>query len=255
MSALPVVDDRPALAEHVPGSLESGLAALWQSAGRRVNTLRYWRESLALRRRFHLRFLRLGQLKVAVPRGKTPDCDACTEICCTGPDAVVSLRLRDIAALVDAGLERHIAPSSAVRPALAPSTRRERKAVTWARQEADGSVFHQVFPVLARDDTGTCSLLTEDRLCGAYPHWPLSCARYPYALDLRLGVVFYARSCGSYHEVPAVDAPVHVRALLRAVVDAYNERVKDAVLLHVARPELEALGLLRFLDLEALKRR
>jgi Fe-S-cluster containining protein len=243
-SSLPILVDAPAPRPvHVPGPLEKSLAELWPVARKRVDTFKYWRETLRLRRRFSVRMLRLRELSVKIPAGKTPDCDSCVDICCTGPNAIVSLRLRDIAALVDAGLDHAIVPREKRPPP--PSS-------SWARREADGSVFHEVFPVLARDERGTCKLLDGDRMCSAFPHWPLSCARYPYALDLQAKVIFYAKGCASSHEVPLVDAPIKVRELVHAVVDAYNERVKDAVLLHVARPELDALGVTKFLDLSGL---
>ena len=234
-SGLPILDQR-APREHVPGDVERALAELWPTARQRVDTFRYWRETWALRRKFSLRFIRLGELKVKIPQGQLPDCETCEDLCCTGPNAIVSLRLRDIAALVDARLDRFIVARS-------------------QEQKTRGNdVFHDVFPVLDRDPTGTCRLLTDDRLCGAHPAWPLSCARYPYALDAQLKVVFWAEGCRSTTEIPAVDAPIRVRALVRAAVDGYNERIKDAVLLHTARPELEALGLLKFLDLSRFSR-
>lgn len=243
MKALPIVDDQEPRA-HTPGDKERALAELWPIARARVDTFSHWRETIALRRRFSLRMLRVGELRVAVPRGQTPDCESCVEICCTGPNAIVSLRLRDIAALADAGLERFIVPASERKVVEG----RAKKRATWARRELDESVFHRAFPVLARDHTSTCALLTDERTCGAYPAWPLSCARYPYALDLQLKTVFYAKSCASTHVLPSSEAPVKVRELVRAVVDAYNERVKDAVLVHMARHELSELGLARHLD-------
>lgn len=253
MSSLPVL--QPPL-QALPearrvGPLEEALTALWPIARARVYRWGWLRQTFALRRRFHLRFLRLGELKVVVPTGQTPDCENCVELCCTGPNAVVSLRLRDIAALSDAGLEQFITHERPATPA-GTSTRAVNRSSTWARREADGSVFHHAFPVLARDATGTCKLLTEDRRCGAFPAWPLSCARYPYALDLQSRVVFFAKGCASTAILPAAEAAPRVRALVRAVVDGYNERVKDAVMLAVARAELRELGLLRHLKLEHL---
>lgn len=250
MKGLPIVDDAsrgpygsPPETERVPGPLETALAELWPVARGRLYRRGYLLRTLALRRRFHLRLLRVGELKVAMPTGQTPDCESCVDLCCTGPNAIVSLRLRDIAALTDAGLERFIASD---RPSV------DVKAPTWARREADGSVFHRAFPVLARDATGTCSLLTEERTCGAFPSWPLSCARYPYALDLRAKVVFWAKGCTTTTILPAAAAAPRVRALVRAVVDGYNERVKDAVRLALAREELASLGLLKHVKVDLL---
>ncbi|MCC7071063.1 MAG: hypothetical protein IT383_07065 [Deltaproteobacteria bacterium] len=247
--ALPVVQDGPALddAERDRGPCERALDELWPVARARLWTWRYLRETLRLWRRFHLRALTLGSVRIAVPPGQVPDCDACTEVCCAGDDAVVSLRFRDLARLVDAGLQGHVTHERPA-PRLGDAER------SWARREADASVFGRAFPVLTRDQTGTCTLLSSERTCNAWPRWPLSCARYPYALDLRSRVIFWAKGCRSTTVLPASEAPARVRALVRAVVDGYNERLKDAVLLEVARPELAALGLLRFIELSRLPR-
>lgn len=242
-SALPVLQDR--VDAPAPGACERGLDELWPIARARLWTARYFRESLHLWRRYHLRPLDLGKLKIAIPAGQVPDCESCTELCCTGENAVVSLRFRDLARLVDAGLQAAITHER-------PAPKAPKKAQSWARREAEASIFGQAFPVLARDRTGTCTLLTVDRTCGAWPAWPLSCARYPYALDLQSRVIFWAKGCKSPTVLPSSEAPPRVRALARAVVDAYNERMRDVILLAVARPELAELGLLRFVDLGRL---
>lgn len=241
---LPILDDRPSPPTDAPGPVERALddafsiarARLWRP-GARVQSFRLWR-------RFHLELLDLSKVKIKVPRGQVPDCEACTELCCTGENARVSLRLRDVARLMDAGHASHIKKE----PTLDDGATARKKG--WARREADSSVFHRVFPVLARDATSTCTFLTEDRLCGAYPAWPLSCARYPYALDLQLRVIFYAKGCGSSMLLPPDEAPLRVRALARAVLDSYNERVRDVVTLALAPDLLARAGLLPHLALE-----
>jgi hypothetical protein len=155
---------------------------------------------------------------------------------------VVSLRLRDIATLCDQGLEEHI-----VHERPAPGDDEE---PTWARQEFDWSVFQRMFPVLSRDATGTCTLLTDARLCSAWPHWPLSCARYPYALDVLNSRVVLARGCESHRTMDIDDAPDSIKNLVTAAVDSYNARIKDLILLHTATGELHELGLLDHLQLE-----
>ena len=95
--------------------------------------------------------------------------------------------------------------------------------------------------------------LTEDRLCGLWPSWPLSCARYPYALDRKNKVVFYASGCTTTRLAEMAEAPVAVRRLVRATVDAYNERLRDVVLLAFARERLRSLGLLDFINEGALQ--
>lgn len=242
--SLPVVQP-PAPAEHVPGPKEQALTALWREISPHLYSPGNIVRQLRLRRRFDLEPVRLEKLRVAIPTAQVPDCDNCLDLCCTGPNAVVSLRLRDLAVLTDLGrtdLISHERPP----PPPAPKT-------TWARREADGSVFHAAFPVLARDATGTCRALTEDRLCGLWPSWPLSCARYPYALDRRHGVIFYAAGCQSTRIAPVHEAPIAVRALVRAVVDAYNERLRDVLLLASARDAVRDLGLLQWVREDRLE--
>lgn len=228
-------------AGHEPGPLEAQLEGLWDRVRYRLYTPRFVWRWLDLRRRFELRFVRTRSVKVMVPRGLLPDCDSCMDLCCTGPNAIVSLRLSDIAALRDKGLDRHI---------IARDVTLDEDSATWARAEAEWSVFHQMFPVLQRDVTGTCALLTEERLCSAYPSWPWSCARYPYALDLLNDRVFLAGGCGSHREMTLDDAPGSVRRLVDAAVRGYNERVRDVILLGVAMEELHELGLLAHLRLD-----
>jgi Fe-S-cluster containining protein len=242
--ALPVVQAPPP-PTHIPGPTELALAALWRDASAQFFSPRNILRQLRLRRRFDLEPVRLEKLRVAIPTAQVPDCDNCLDLCCTGENAVVSLRLRDVAVLRDLGREDLITHE---RPAPPPP-----KKASWARREADGSVFHRAFPVLARDATGTCRALNEDRLCGLWPSWPLSCARYPYALDRRNGVIFYAAGCRSTRLAPVGEAPIAVRALVRAVVDAYNERLRDVMLLAFAREELRALGLLQWVKEDALE--
>jgi hypothetical protein len=243
----------------VPGDVERALTALWPLAQARLTHPRGWWRWWRLHRRFSLRFVRIGELSVKIPYGQVPDCEACTELCCTGDNAIVSLRLRDIAALMDIGRAAHITHERDVRTvrsarsSRAVTTSKQAARTTWARTEADASVFHRVFPTLVRDATGTCSLLSDARTCSVWPAWPLSCARYPYALDLQNRVVFYAKGCTSTQTMTTSEAPVKVRELVRAVVDAYNERIKDIILVHMAREELRELGLLAHLQLDALK--
>jgi hypothetical protein len=232
--------------EHQEGPTERALQALWRDHARDMYQFRNLRTIIRLRRRFDLRPVSLNGLQVRIPTGKLPDCDNCVDLCCTGPNAVVSLRLRDIAVLMDL---KRIDLISFERPTPPTDQRR----LSWARREADASVFHQAFPVLQRDGTGTCMALTEDRLCGLWPSWPLSCARYPYALDRKNKVVFYASGCTTTRLAEMVEAPVAVRRLVRATVDAYNERLRDVVLLAFARERLRSLGLLAFINEGALQ--
>lgn len=230
--------DRP---EHAPGHTEQALQALWRDHAADMYQFKNLRTIIRLRRRFDLKPVSLNGLQVKIPTGQVPDCDNCVDLCCTGPNAVVSLRLRDIAVLMDLGRTELITHER-------PPPPTDKRRVTWARREADGSVFHKAFPVLQRDATGTCLALTEDRLCGLWPSWPLSCARYPYALDRQNNVVFYAKGCTTTRLAPLGEAPVAVRRLVRATIDAYNERLRDVVLLAFAREHLRSLGVMAFVD-------
>ncbi len=247
--ALPIVQPpfaAPALPgaapEVQPGPIEAALDDLWTTASPQFYRFRNVVRIVRLRRRFDLRPLRIDGLKLAIPTGQVPDCESCVELCCTGDDAIVSLRLRDVAKLMDLKREDLV---SHERPS---PTSTAKKPLTWARQSADESVFHRAFPVLARDATGTCMALNDERQCGLWPRWPMSCARYPYALDRYHGVIFYARGCRSTRTAPVEEAPLAVRRLVRATVDAYNERLKDIMLLAFCRPELAALGLMTHID-------
>ncbi|MBN2361398.1 MAG: YkgJ family cysteine cluster protein, partial [Deltaproteobacteria bacterium] len=225
---------------HVAGPLERALRELWQSARHRLWQPQYWGRHLQLRRRYDLRPLRLARLRLRVPPGLVPDCDACEEVCCTGRTRVVTLRLLDVARLVDVGLESHIS--------------RERPQFTVAELDGNPALRDRVAsdlwrwsPVLTQDRTATCTLLDANLGCRAYPAWPLSCARFPYSVNFAAGTIFYAPSCRSTRIAQRDEAPAPARALVVAAVDCYNEQIRDLVLLHVARAELEQLGLLRFL--------
>ena len=229
-------DDTPSLVDAVN--------ALWPVARARMLAPKNLWRAFKLSRRFDLRFVRASGLKVRLPAYTIPDCDSCTDLCCTGPNAVVSLRLVDIARLLDHGL----ADAIDVPPRSLPVV----ESPTDARRRLERSLFVDTFPVLRRDATGTCTLLTEGRQCSAWPHWPLSCARYPFSVDVDNGVLFWASGCQSTRTVTIDDAPDSVRSLIDAAVDSYNERLRDIVRLSFALDEVRALGLDRYLRLERL---
>lgn len=216
--------------------MESALEEIWDETRRQFYRPRNFLRWLDLNRRFQLRFIRAEQLRIEVPGALLPDCDNCLDICCTGPNAVVTLRLQDIARLVDAGLQDAIVFAD-----TAPLP--QERAKSWAQRNLDASLFRHTFPVLKRDDTGTCSLLTPERHCGAWPAWPLSCARYPYSVDVEHNVLFLAKGCESHKRMSRDDAPDSIRRLIDAAIESYNARVKDVILLHCALDELDRIGL------------
>lgn len=225
-----------------PGPLERALSALWRQARHRLWRPGNWGRWLDLHQRYDLRPLRVSQLRVRVPPRQVPDCEACTEVCCTGRTRVVSLRLLDLARLVDAGLTAHI---TTARPRFTLVELEQNPAL---RDRIDSDLWHW-FPVLTQDHTATCTLLDEQLRCRAHPAWPLSCARFPYSVNVAARTIFYAPSCRSTRTVQADEVGAPVRALVDAAVANYNEQIRDLVLLQVARAELEQLGLLRFLTL------
>jgi Fe-S-cluster containining protein len=213
------------------GPVEKQLRTLWNDAKNRIYYPKNWLKLQKLRRCFDLNFILYKDIKIMVPTGKVPDCDTCLEICCTGPKSIVSLRLRDIAALIDVGLQQHI-------------THEKKPLAVFG----NNSVFETIFPVLTQDRTRTCTLLDENRMCRAYPYWPISCARYPYAIDVVNKVVFYAKGCGSYDLRPPYEVAERTRYLVQAAIESYNERIKDIFLIYFAQPELEKMGLSQYLN-------
>lgn len=241
MSSLPMFKSKTEAPSQrrPPGALEAALVALWDDVWARRYSLRFLWARLILSPRYNLRFFKPGDFSIRTPFRVASDCEECLEVCCAGDNAIVSLRLLDIARLCDEGLSAHIAKE---RPD-------ERTAVTPAKWEADNSIYHQIFPVLTRDKTGTCSLLTEDRKCGVWPNWPLSCERYPFALDVQRREIFWAAGCRSKKSIPFELAGPYQKKRIEAAVAGYNERIKDLILLQVAKKELRDLGITKHLNL------
>ncbi|MCP4503244.1 MAG: hypothetical protein GY822_25180 [Deltaproteobacteria bacterium] len=233
-------DDQAKAVENAPSHVAQ-LEALWPLAKKKLLSLKGIPTWMRLKRRYDLRFLQIGELRVEVPAGLMPDCEGCTELCCTGPNAEVTLRMRDICALLDSGLQDAI--SVGERNVI---DKKEKYSTRWRMRQ---TFFGNVFPVLKRDSTLTCVLLDEKRQCNAWPQWPLSCARYPYSVDATHKVLFLAGGCRSHRTMGAGDVPDAVRKLVRAAVDGYNERIKDLILLHLVLEEVHAIGVTPFLDL------
>lgn len=198
------------------------------------NFWRYFR----LRSRIRLKLLRPERVKVLAPSGKVNDCACCTDNCCIGKQSTVQLRLRDIATLIDLGrteLMTHDRPTfSALELAARPALALQVDSHGW-----------QVFPILKQNRFHACLALTDEGRCGLYPCWPTSCARFPYALHADQEQVFYSRRCDSFWIRPGAPEPAHAMAV--AAVAAYNERVKDFVLLAFAPQRLADLGLSTYL--------
>jgi Fe-S-cluster containining protein len=216
------------------------LEALWRQVTRRPLYVppNFWRYA-RLRLRARLRLLDPRRVPVVAPPGKINDCSSCTRSCCLGPRSTVLLRLRDIATLVDVGrtdLMTHAKPAFDEAELQArPALRQHVSTASWKR-----------FPVLRQNAFGACGALSSEGRCTLFPHWPLSCARFPYALHLADGDVFYSPRCDSFWIHPRAEAAASEMAAL--AVTSYNERIKDLILLEYAPAQLDALGLLRFTE-------
>ena len=197
----------------------------------------FWRY-LKLRWRMKLKLEDAATFKIRAPKWKVNDCSGCTDICCVGPHSTVTLGFRDIATLIDINrteLISHQKPefNSEVlenRPAL----KRHVATTSW-----------QQFPVLKTNAMGACQALTMDGQCGLHPHWPMSCARFPYSAHIEEKKVFYSRRCDSFWIRP--DAKESVEGMALEAVASYNERIKDLVLLEYAPQRLEDMGLTHYL--------
>jgi Fe-S-cluster containining protein len=238
---LPILPAQPMAPMADPEALPTvrALAALWDEVRQRPLWAppNFWRY-VALRRRLSLRLLRPEDVAIVSPPGKVNDCTACTDLCCTGPRATVLLRLRDIAVLMDIGrteLITHAKPQfTAAELQARPALRRQVASAAWKK-----------FPVLAQNHFGACRALTDAGLCSLYPHWPLTCARFPYALHVDTAQVVYAARCRAFYIHPQRRSAVST--MQRAAVAAYNERIKDMILLAYAPKRLFNLGIMPYL--------
>lgn len=235
LSSLPIADTTG------PLPTVAALDALWaRVASRPLWAPPHFFRYLALRLRTRLTRLDPARVAVRAPPGMVNDCKSCRDNCCIGPRSTVLLRLRDLAVLVDLGREDMIVPDApsftAAELSARPALRRQVASESW-----------RIFPKLRQNRFNACAALGDDGRCSLYPHWPLACARFPYALDLGRREVFYSRRCDSFWIRNDGRADARVTDMKVAAVAAYDERVKDLVLLAYAREELDCLGLGRYL--------
>jgi Fe-S-cluster containining protein len=191
-----------------------------------------WRY-IRLRRRVSLKVLARGDVDVPAPPRALPNCRACTDICCIGKKNQVSLRLVDIAMLMDMGRADLIAREHSEPPQDSS-----------ARKRLAGSQTASMFPVLKQDEDERCLALGKDKRCSIYPQWPLSCARFPYSLDRDDHEIFYSPRCPSYEIVQHHE---RINVMVDAALAAYNERIRDFILVEFAWPGLEQIGLAQYL--------
>jgi Fe-S-cluster containining protein len=223
--------------ELEPGPVRRALDALWERhAGgwRRLLSPGVIRE-LKLRAYFDVDLVAPHRIANKIPAGTIPDCAACEDICCAGIENVVSLRLSDIAELIDIGRTDLMTKKKPNFPAEMVKTRP-------ALYELAGSELFRTLPVLRQiGDSRICAALTPELTCSLYPHWPTSCERFPYTLSPKRRTVSWGTRCPSKQCAP--EFLERSEELFTASIDAYNERVKDAVLLVHARKALDELGI------------
>lgn len=238
---LPIVGGSPAPNPLPPLPTVEALEALWEKLHQRrlwapPRTFKY----LRLRWKVRLTLLDPHRVKLLGPRYKLNDCHHCTDMCCVGPRSTVLLRLRDIAMLVDIGRTDLIDFN---KPKF---DRADLNALPALARQVSSSAW-ETFPVLKQNHMSACQALSTDGKCTIFPTWPLACARFPYALHADTEEVFYSQRCDSFWVRPDAEEPV--RQMAQAAVQAYNERIKDRIMLEFARPELDSMGLTRWLNL------
>ncbi|MBI3178802.1 MAG: hypothetical protein HYZ27_04035 [Deltaproteobacteria bacterium] len=194
---------------------------------------------LSLRASYDLDLLAPSRVVNTVPPGTIPDCEACDDLCCAGVENVVSLRLSDVARLMDVGRTDLI---SKKKPRFPEQLLASRPAL----RELTESELFRTLPVLRQEgDARICAALGEDLKCTLYPAWPLSCERFPYSLLAQRRRVVWGTRCPSKKSADTHQA--RSRELFHGAVDTFNERIKDAILLAHARHELDELGIGAFL--------
>lgn len=219
------------------GPRAEALDALWQryrSKWRRLASKNAIRE-LTLRASFDVDLLSHWRFSNRVAPGTIPDCPRCTNICCAGLENVVSLRLGDVARLIDLGRTDVMTKKKPNFPAHMLSERP-------ALRELVASELWRALPVLRQvGDLKVCTALSKDLKCTLYPNWPLTCERFPYTLSMMRRQVVWGTRCPSKQQAPEFEP--RRREMFKAALTAYDERVKDAVLLAHARPALDDIGL------------
>lgn len=195
---------------------------------------------LTLRASFDLDLLAPNRIANQIPKGTIPDCASCDDICCRGIENLVSLRLRDIAVLMDIGRTDLVTTRKPRFPQFMMESRP-------AMYELMGSELWLTLPVLRQvGEHRICAALNQDMTCSLYPDWPLSCERFPYSLQAARKHVVWGTRCAFKKQ--SEEHASRSEALFVGAIDTYNERIRDAVLLAHARESLDELGIGQFLS-------
>lgn len=192
--------------------------------------------SLRVTWRYASRRLHRRNLLLNVEPGTVPDCKQCTETCCAGPH-LVSLRLVDIARMVDAGLDWALVAVDGAARELVYVDHPELRAA----EQRDAFRF---FPVLKQIDKHCVFYERQNGRCAIHPLRPLACRAYPYRLSDDLDAIRTSTGCKSRRLDGTSE---EMAALADAVVNNYDQKLRDHIMLDQARPVLKELGLLDLL--------
>ena len=212
-------------AERNPVSLQAEWRAHQEKTiQNRARSFTGFLRNLRRARRYRLRVLD-DDIEVTAPRGWGPACASCKDPCCASPQSVVSLRLLDVARLVDAGLEEAIAIDDGQNdlPATTIRVLRDKAHLdTW-----------KYFPFLRKRKDGSC-IFFEKGACKAYEHRPLQCRAFPYQVDDDATKIRWASFCQSMQRREGTSDE---SAELNAARDSYHEKLRD-LLTRIHAPEL-----------------
>ena len=226
-------------------SLVDELDALWsQVSARPVLLSRRWLRQIRLSRLVQTQPLGSHAVQRLVSPRRINECSECLDTCCVGKKSTVLLHLRDIASLLDgqhANLMTQDKPTFTVEErASSPALERHVSSMAW-----------RVFPILKQNSFYACSALNEDGRCTLYPKWPLSCERFPVAFNLDAEELFLSSRCASTRVIETEQESERLQEMESGAVAAYNERIKDFMLLTHAPDTLRNLGITKYLNLSA----
>lgn len=221
-------------------SYQSSLNKVWtEISSRKLFKFKNFFQDLVLLQKYDLRFIDPKRLALQFNQKLLPDCANCPENCCHGAENTVSLRLIDIARLLDANLAEAIDLDN-------QSFRQDRyfKTNPQALRFVSNDSW-KFFPVLKRVNN-ICPYLGKDNRCSIYKHRPITCRRFPYIIASDKKNIIFSQKC---YKTKFANNKEQQETLLKAAIDSYNEKIKDLILLHYARKELSKIGLTKYLNI------
>ncbi len=226
-------------------SLVAELESVWgRVSSRPVLLSRRWVRQARLSRLVNTDVLPQAQMKPLGSPRRINDCAECLDTCCVGKKSTVLLHLRDIACLLEDGRDSLITQEK-------PTFSQEEKSLSPALERHVSSVAWRVFPILKQNSFYACSALSDEGRCTLYPRWPLSCERFPVALNLDAEAFFLSKRCGSTRVIETNEEDERLEEMEAGALAAYNERIKDFMLLTHATDALRNLGITKYLNLDA----